>query len=132
MALWSFFDGQLPDEEYTTPETVKTKVPKNVRNWGESKNGLRICAVANPDSVKLGEFIPFKVVVENTSDRSIKFSLSELLNKSPQAEVRRTNGNQVETLQSAFQIDQGLPGFPVPPRVTCFGQASALLWRNRV
>jgi hypothetical protein len=95
--------AEISDEQYTTADAVKKKLPAEIppNAWGESHEGLRLAAVPDPDSVKLGELIPFKLIVENTSKRTIKFSASDLL-QSSRAEVRRTSGDQVETRTTWF------------------------------
>jgi hypothetical protein len=93
----------IPDEQYTTAEAIKDKLTAEIpaRAWGESHKGLRLAAVPDPDSVKLGELIPFKVIVENAGDQTVKFSAFGLL-QSARADVRRTNGDQVETRTTLF------------------------------
>jgi len=95
--------AEIPDEEYATADLLKdnlpVKIPRNA--WGESHEGLRMAAVPDPDSVKLGELIPFKLIVGNASQRTIEFSAADLL-QSSRAEVRRTNGDQVNTKTTWF------------------------------
>jgi len=95
--------ADIPDAQYSTADLIKEKLPEEIppAAWGESHEGLRMAAVPDPDSGKLGEVIPFKLIVGNASDGTIKFSALDL-RQSSRADVRRTNGDQVETNTTWF------------------------------
>jgi len=94
---------EIPDQEYIRPGQAATKVSDSIPKeaWGEAKNGLRLASVPNPDSVRLGERIPFDLIVENVSDQDIKFPANDVL-QDARADVRRTNGDQVETRRTWY------------------------------
>ncbi len=82
---------------------VKISVPKDA--WGDVTRGLRLGVLADPDSVRVGETIPLKLVVENMSDQAIAFSASDVLQQA-QADVRHPNKDQVPTSKLGYS------GFP--------------------
>jgi hypothetical protein len=74
---------------------VKISVPKDA--WGDVTRGLRLGVLADPDSVRVGETIPLKLVVENMSDQAIAFVVQEA-----QADVRHPNQDQVPTSKIGY------------------------------
>jgi hypothetical protein len=85
---------EFPRAEYASPDpTVMATVPETA--WGEDLNGLRFASPAEPAKAKLGEAVAFTLVVENVSDRDIKFSARDLLQDS-QVEALAADGRQVD------------------------------------
>jgi serine/threonine protein kinase/WD40 repeat protein len=100
----------------SSAEAIDAGVPASIspHAWGDSVNGLRLAVVADPDSVQVGEVIPLKIIAENTSERTIAFSASDLL-QTARAEVRRTNGDQAPTTSILFSGSAPVHHFELRP-----------------
>lgn len=91
---------EFPREEYSGPKPdVMATVPADA--WGDVVNGLRFAAAPESRNVRLGEAIKVHLVVENVSDRDIKFSAIDLM-QSPRAEMLGKDGEAIPLSQSWF------------------------------
>ena len=88
--------AEIPAAQYdrTGPIAVPEAIPPEA--WGTPVNGLRVAAVPETTTARLGVATAFHLVVENVSDHDIKFSGSDLL-QSAHAEVTGRNGQRIDT-----------------------------------
>jgi beta-lactamase regulating signal transducer with metallopeptidase domain len=96
---------EIPENQYGRAVGHAPEVPEAIHPeaWGETVDGLRLAAVLGSNAVRGGDQLGVHLVVENASDRDIKFSTADLL-QSARAEVRRTNGDAVETRLVVWSI----------------------------
>lgn len=81
---------EFPDSEYASANDSQYAVPKEIpaSAWGKPVKGLRAAIVFPKETAKVGEQLDVFLIVENTTDKPIKFSYNDLM-QSSRAEVLR-------------------------------------------
>ncbi len=69
--------------------------------WGESLNGLRAAAVFSTTTPKLGQEVSAWLLVENVSEKEIRFGSSDVM-QDAQVKIARTDGTNVEVKSTWF------------------------------
>jgi hypothetical protein len=106
----------LPDEDYSPgndelarqgklSDWMKPGVLVPDAAWGEAVKGLRAAAVFSTTQPKLGQKVSVWLIVQNTSDREIRFGCSDVM-QNARARVLRADGKEVQ-MKSIFST--GLP-----------------------
>ena len=96
----------LPDSEYSPgnyelawqdklPDGMKPTVGAPDSAWGQPVNGLRAAAVYTATNAPLGDEITVGLLVENVSDREIRFGCSDVI-QSARAKITRADGKEVQ------------------------------------
>jgi hypothetical protein len=81
---------EFPDSAYAPASDSQYAVPKEIpaSAWGKPLKGLRAAIVFPKETAKVGEQLDVFLIVENTTDKPIKFSHSDLM-QGARAEVLR-------------------------------------------
>lgn len=71
---------EYADGDYAKADSSRYAVPKEIPDsaWGKTVKGLRAAVVAPKASAKVGEQLDIFIVVENTLDKPVRFSYSDL------------------------------------------------------
>jgi hypothetical protein len=107
---------EIPDSQYVKAADIHIRLPDSIpeKSWSEPLGGLRAAAVPKQDTVAVGDDLPIILVVENTSDHDIKFSLSDLI-QSARAEIVNSKHQPIQTSTNWFSGWAALERFILKP-----------------
>ena len=83
------------------PDWMKPGVPVPASAWGEALNGLRAAAAFSTTKPKPGQEISVWLLVENTSDREIRFSAHDVI-QTAHPKIMDADGKEVPTKGSWY------------------------------
>lgn len=95
---------EIPADQYAPAAQGKTPVPAEIpaQNWSAPVDGLRTAAVLSATTFPMNQSIDVFLVLENVSDRDIRFSTNSGIVQDVAAQVKRPDGTTVNASRAFF------------------------------